>query len=200
MPNYHGTRLMSDQSWSITYPGHIAIGAGEYRMPFQFQGRRANRYKVEVACTKCGTLFLQDRANHRKGNKPFCAAVCKSAYSKARSRGRTIVKKREHGEGFHVQVYQHDHPRADKTGKVFQHILVAEKMLGRGIEAYEKVHHINCVKNDNRPENLFVCASTAEHQRIHGSLNKCVELLLQSRAIIFDEERKEYRVACASSE
>jgi endogenous inhibitor of DNA gyrase (YacG/DUF329 family) len=146
-----------------------------------------------MACTHCGKLYLQDRANNRKGNKPFCTKECKSAYLNTQSRGREIRKKRDHGH--HVLVYMHDHPRADKKGMVFQHILVAEDVVGRSIKKHEVVHHINCVKNDNSRENLFVCENTSEHHRIHGSLNRCVEALLQSGAIVFDAEKKEYRIA-----
>lgn len=49
-----------------------------------------------------------------------------------------------------------DHPRADKAGMVFEHIVVMEQVIGRPLDwrAGEQVHHINGVKDDNRPENL----------------------------------------------
>lgn len=49
-----------------------------------------------------------------------------------------------------------DHPRADKAGMVLEHIVVMEQKLGRSLDwrAGEQVHHINGVKDDNRPENL----------------------------------------------
>ena len=55
-----------------------------------------------------------------------------------------------HKAGY-VMVRVPDHPRGPY---VFEHILVAEELLGRYLAGGESVHHLNGVRDDNRPENL----------------------------------------------
>jgi hypothetical protein len=119
---------------------------------------------------------------------------CKAQQIAAQTRGNKMIKRRTHGRGAHVLVRQPDHPRAGIHGMVFEHVLVAEKKIGRPILRHERVHHINCIKDDNRPENLFVCANDREHFLVHGTLNDCVAELLALGVLVFDEASKSYKV------
>ena len=51
-------------------------------------------------------------------------------------------------------VLARSHPRAGSNGYVFEHVLVMEELLGRHLVAGETVHHLNGLRDDNRPENL----------------------------------------------
>lgn len=63
-----------------------------------------------------------------------------------------------------------DHPRKDRDGYVFEHILVVEDKIGRLLLEGEVVHHINGKKLDNSPENLILFSSQAEHIRYESDL------------------------------
>lgn len=59
-----------------------------------------------------------------------------------------------HSDGY-IYEYAPDHPAAETAkGYVLQHRLVMEDKLNRLLAPGELVHHINEVKDDNRPENL----------------------------------------------
>ncbi len=53
------------------------------------------------------------------------------------------------------------------SGCVYDHILVAEKMLGRNLTSEEVVHHIDENRSNNNPSNLMVFKTKGDHTRFH---------------------------------
>lgn len=66
----------------------------------------------------------------------------------------------------YIQVQCHEHPRAT-DGYIFEHILIAERALGKYLPPKAEIHHINEKKSDNRSENLVICQDTAYHILLH---------------------------------
>ncbi len=52
-----------------------------------------------------------------------------------------------------------------------EHVVIAEKLLGRKIKSTECVHHINLHRNDNRNCNLLLC-DKKYHAWLHGQYAK----------------------------
>lgn len=62
--------------------------------------------------------------------------------------GRTVGK-----DGYVLVSGQQDHPN-HRRGRVAEHVLIMEQILGRYLVEGENVHHKNGIRDDNRPENL----------------------------------------------
>jgi hypothetical protein len=65
-----------------------------------------------------------------------------------------------------------DHPHADCKGYAYEHRIVAMEMIGRELKHNEIVHHLNGVKTDNRPENIVIVTSNADHLSVYHRQRK----------------------------
>lgn len=127
----------------------------------------------ERSCLVCGKTFyapawvIRDVA---RNSGSYCSRACKHQAQRAHQPDPAWAKTDQpirHSAGY-VLIWAPEHPRAHH-GRVLEHILVAERMLGRPLTPDDHVHHINGDKTDNRPENLQVL-SNSEHQKMHAAL------------------------------
>lgn len=109
-------------------------------------------------CEQCGKVMRVE--HHQLATKRFCSKACHSEAKRLSGPGSLVRRP----DGY-LAVYYPSHPDASRDGRVLQHRLVAEQKYGRRILPTEHVHHLNGVKDDNRPENLEVIQAAA-HTRV----------------------------------
>lgn len=129
-------------------------------------GKKTAHTKVETRCLNCGALFMTWKC-YLSASPPrakYCGLVCRSIHAQ-RNGGHNAGTLTMRDKKGYVLEWAPEHPQSVK-GYVPQHRLVMEKKLGRRLRSGEIVHHINEIKNDNRPENLEVM-SHGEHTRHH---------------------------------
>ena len=59
------------------------------------------------------------------------------------------------------------HPFRNNSGYVREQRLVVESQIGRYLIPKETCHHLNEIKDDNRPENLMAFSNQSAHVRFH---------------------------------
>ena len=97
-----------------------------------------------------------------------------------------IGSRRKDANGYWLVKVREGGGRWDK-----EHVLIAEGVVGRKLRLGEHVHHINCIRDDNRPENLVILAA-GDHSSAHHSLNALVHGLIEGGHIAFDRATGRY--------
>jgi hypothetical protein len=121
--------------------------------------------KGSGVCKECGKEFKFSKTNQKYcSNK--CSGKSRRKYLDIPDCLENSKRKIDKSLGY-VRIYVPMHKEANTWGYVYEHRVVAEKMIGRGLEKDEVVHHINGKRWDNREENLEVM-----DKRKHSSLTR----------------------------
>lgn len=121
---------------------------------------------------KCGREIITDSSSLVSGKATSCGCKRKETcrdrlktgiltkYGKDNPLWRGGIK-RDQGGYVHIRM---------GNAYIWEHRLVAEMKLGRPLLPREIVHHINGVRNDNRPENLMIFPNRSEHRKHHAAV------------------------------
>lgn len=128
----------------------------------------------------CGSTSVVVGGDLRTGHIRSCGCLQKEAAGRI---GRELLSKKggdkhpmwnggkiQSVQGY-IKVHDREHPSTKGKRKkyVSEHVLVMEKMLGRYLRPGEVVHHCNGDKTDNRPFNLRLFKTTADHTIFHNT-------------------------------
>lgn len=115
------------------------------------------------ACVDCGKERWV-RLVWGKPRSPRC-------HSCANGKGENHIrwKGEEYQSNGYLFLYKPEHPRVNRRGYVKRAILVLEQKLGRPLLPNMDSHHINGIKDDDRPRNLMEL-SHSEHRKLQKKL------------------------------
>jgi hypothetical protein len=121
---------------------------------------------VTLTCPICGTV--EETTLGRRGKRQTCGSrECTKALIGRRNTERAAAVGSRATGSMYPSLRLPEHPRSGAGGHVREHIVIAERVLGKPLPAGAQVHHVNEDKMDNRPCNLVICEDQAYHQLLH---------------------------------
>ena len=173
--------------------------------------------RVEVCCDICNAITTTTYANYRnsqvrRGNPgtTYCrSCICKISAEKRRgkpahNKGKPLPDSQKgcnhvswkggryiSSDGYVMVYVGGDKKRNGWQRYKKEHMLIAEKMLGRKLKTKEVVHHIDGNKTNNDETNLWV-TTQSKHRDAHVSLQAIGFELLNSGLVVFDRIRGVY--------
>ena len=130
---------------------------GEVRRGYEIGKPDQRRGYIWLPCEYCNECRWV-RVNKKGEPYSKCHAACANSKRMAGQKGDKSIA--WHGgisvrpDGY-VKLYNPNYPRADSNGYVLEHIYIWEQVNNRQLPDSWVIHHLNGIKNDNRPENLL---------------------------------------------
>lgn len=144
-----------------------------------------NKERIKFICEHCGKKFGRPRRVNKGKKIRFCSRSC----ANKSTRTSLIKEKTRHKTKGYISVWKPEHPNS-YNGRVREHVLIMEKMIGRYLRKGEIVHHINYIEDDNREENLHLCNTYKRHDKIHRLSRFLIKEFIREKGL--KEELTEY--------
>lgn len=155
--------------------------------------------KGQVTCRDCRRIHYNHKSNYNHGlackgcakpvantSRTLMCMACRSAHLRSQAK----VSRATTAYGYTILRGHYGHPNANERGHILEHTFVMAELLGRPLAPGENVHHINGVRDDNRPENLELWVTTQPSgQRPEDLVAWAHEILERYSRISIEPER-----------
>lgn len=132
-----------------------------------------NRAGRKVAFVKCKVVDCQKEATH-KGQM-----LCMLHYGRWFRHGSTDSKLPTYGQGVHIHEQGYRMLRGTDGKYRMEHVVKAEKALGKPLPAGAVVHHMNNnVLDNDTPFNLVICPDQSYHMLLHRRMKEYAHKIL----------------------
>ena len=160
-------------------------------------GKLVNRKATR--CRRCNRIFMGKTSTPKKSKDIYRCIDCGNIISRNATRCHSCSAKRRwqlkpesftiyRGESHpswkggriryrgYVLVRQPNHHRAEPSGYVREHILVWEQVNGKPLPKGWIIHHLNGIKDDNRPRNLVALPNKKHYLVLQAKAKRIQEL------------------------
>lgn len=146
-----------------------------------------SRNRIARICGLCGCGFETSLSQERI----YCSRACMGA-----AKYRRPLDRKHNGKpavldnNGYVRIFEPSHPRATKSGWIFEHRWIVEQALGRTLARDENVHHVNHIRHDNRIENFEVLTHSEHSTRTGHENGEALKAALDARQKLAEYERR----------
>lgn len=125
---------------------------------------------LRSATTEMGIAITEGCLVEGCEERHYGKGYCKTHWTRWHNHGDpNVLLLREDGSGC---ITQHGYIDRGENGKrQYEHIRIAERVLGKPLPAGAQVHHVSNIGTDNRNENLVICQDASYHKLLHKRLN-----------------------------
>lgn len=160
------------------------------------------RVFVNVQCPRCGEIRTARwdafRERERKdGEKSFLCKTCRGIKDYGFLSKGYVIKSYK---AFPVETWPILSKMCKRNCQIKEHRAVMAIKLGRPLFPNEIVHHINGVRDDNRPENLEVFSTTNAYNKHHCCGVREIEVVEENKRLRKKIEELERRISCLSGD
>jgi hypothetical protein len=143
-----------------------------------------------IPCLTAAVKYQRKNGDHKK--RHTCTRKCQDELTKDHKYNPLVIPRDDEGwyindskgasSGYIIKRVRQKRMNGKYKGRmhrvtIFQHRYVMEKHLGRKLNKYEHVHHIDMKKTNNDISNLWLC-TPKQHMSAHHSFNESCEELM----------------------